>query len=152
MKTSLLTVLLLSTFAWASVPTRESINTLVENIKPPRVGLSQKTLSVLKNPFIYKRKASKNGKTTTQSSRRFKANVYKSSSHSYTKRVRSFKLYATLNKSAKINNRWINLNKKIGSYTLKTITKNYVTLQKGTAKPITVYLNSKNKNINLLTK
>lgn len=148
----LLTVLLISTFAWASVPTKESINTLVENIKPPRTGLSQQTLSVIKNPFVYKRKTTKDGKIIKQKSSRLSGRAYKSSSHSYTQRVRRFKLYATLNKSAKINNRWINLNKKIGSYTLKTIAKTYVTLQKGTAKPITVYLNSKNKNINLLTK
>ncbi len=152
MKNSLLTILLLSTFAWAAVPTKESINTLVENIKPPRTGLAQKTLSVIKNPFVYKLKTSKDGKVIKRKSSRVKGNIYKSTNHSYSQRVRSFKLYATLNKSAKINHKWIDLNKKIGSYTLKTITKTYVTLQKGTAKPITVYLNRKNKNINLLTK
>ena len=140
-------VLLICLFIISSlfaIPTKERINTLVEQIKPPRTGLSHKTLSVIKNPFIII-------KTSTKGLKKGRKKVY-SRSYNYSKRRIHFKLYATLNKSAKINNRWIALNSKLSNYTLRKITKEYVVMQKGNSKPIMVYLNSKNKKIHLMTK
>lgn len=127
-----------------AIPNKALINTLVEEIKPQRVGLNPNTLAVIKNPFV----------TIKTSDKGVKGTVVKRYSHgrSYTKHKVRFKLYATLNKSAKINNRWIPLHGKLSRYTLKKITKQYVVMQKGSSKPITVYLNSKNKKINLMTK
>ena len=127
-----------------AIPTKQLIDTLVEEIKPERVGLSSNILTVIQNPFVVVKTSDKGLKSTT----------VKRYSHSsdYTKHRVHFKLYATLNKSAKINNRWIPLNGKLSRYTLKKITKQYVVMQKGTSKPIMVYLNRKNKKINLMTK
>ena len=124
-----------------AIPNKQLINTLVEEIKPQRVGLTSNTLAVIRNPFVLLKTSDKGIKSTT----------IKRYSHSsnYTKKRVYFKLYATL---TKINNRWVPLNGKLSRYTLKKITKQYVVMQKGTSKPITVYLNSKNKKINLMTK
>jgi hypothetical protein len=130
------------------MPTKDHIDQLVEQIKPPRSGVSQKVISVLKNPFIMI-KLTKDAKGNIK---KVTSKIRHRSSYSRSSRKRSFRLYATLNKSAKINHRWIPLNGKISGYTLKNVTKQFVTLQKGTAKPIKVFLNTKNKNIKLMTK
>lgn len=135
---------LLSFTLLLAVPTKQDINTLVEEIKPARLGLSHQKLSLLRNPFIKVKKGSKDLKQSISKS-------YSYSSH-YRSRKVHFKLYATLNKSAKINNRWILLGQKLSGYRLKKITKLFVIMQKGDSKPVTVYLNSKNKKINLMTK
>ena len=155
LKKALIILVVSVNILFASIPTKESINTLVEDIKPPRTGLEYKSLVKLRNPFLFRKpdkvKSSKDEsgkivKTTV------KGKVIKKRTYRRSKRVKTFKLYAILNKSAKINEKWVNLNRKYGKYTLQKITKAYVTLQKGTDKPITVYLNSKNQNIKLLTK
>ncbi len=141
----LLTTLLLSTFAMAnSGVTTDWIDKMVEEIKPPRIGTSMREISRLKNPFILLNKVSKKGKKSAKRSYKWVAKTHT--------RHRSFRLSATLNKSAKINNRWYPLNSKIGSYKLTKISQEYVVLVKGHAKPLTVYLNHKNKKIKLKTK
>ena len=131
-----------------AVPQKEAIDQLVEQIKPPRVGVSEQTISVIKNPFVFV-KVTKDKKGTVK---KVTAKVRHRSTYRGSSYHKSFKLYATLNKSAKINHRWIPLNGKINGYTLKGVSKQFVTLQRGSAEPIKVYLNTKNKNINLMTK
>ena len=155
MKKELLVLTISTSFLFASIPTEAFINNLVKEIQPLRQGLVYKTLNSIKNPFLFVKPSTV--KITKDESgnvvkTKIKGAVIKKSSATRRSRIVRFKLYATLNNSAKINNRWIDLNKKIGSYTLKKVTKAFVTLQKGSAKPITVYLNSSNKNIKLLTK
>ncbi len=122
------------------------IDNMVEEIKPSRKGVDTALLERLKNPFIMvkevKTKEGKIVKVVTKG--KYRARGYRGAMR--------FKLYATMNRSAKINNRWYQLNKKINGYTLKKITKEYVTLQKGNREPINVYLHNKNKKIKILTK
>lgn len=134
--------IVIMTIVWA-IPNKQLVNTLVEEIKPDRIGLNPNTLAGIRNPFVL----------IKTSDKALKSKLVKRYSQSrYIKPKVHFKLYATLNKSAKINNRWVALNGKLHRYTLKQITKEYVVMQKGSAKPITIYLNRKNKKINLMTK
>ena len=141
----LLLILLFSAFALAnSGVTTEWIDKMVEEIKPPRVGVSKGEISHLKNPFMLIKKA-------TKKSKKGRASTYKWVSKTGTKH-HNFRLMATLNKSAKINNRWYAINSKIGGYKLTKITQDYVVLVKPKRKPLKVYLRQKNRKIKLKTK
>ncbi len=129
-----------------AIPSKEGIDQLVEEIKPSRVGVSQQSIKVIHNPFIMVKTVKEKDGTLKKVSSKTRGSYARRSGRVY------FKLYATLNKSAKINHKWIPLNGKINGYTLKEVTKQYVTLQKGLSKPVTVYLNKKNKKIRLQTK
>lgn len=145
LKKLILTLLISAEFllANANVST-EWIDTMVSEIQPQRMGVSSKTIAHLKNPFIM---ITKETKKNAKKARRIYQKAASSSA-----RHRNYRVSATLNKSAKINNRWYHLNSKIGAYKLTKVTQDYVILSKGKMKPLMIYLNHKNKKIQLKTK
>lgn len=144
LKTLFLLLLVSSAFLYANT-SRNWIDKMVADIKPDRPGLNANLLQGLKNPFVQKVSKQKTG--TTQSVR-YKRGQKKTHKHFVTK----FKLMATLNSSAKINNRWYKLNQKIGKFTLRKITKNYVILKKNKNMSIKVNLNRSKNHLKMTVK
>jgi len=116
------------------------IDQAVEEIRPPRQGVDELSLQKISNPFVY---GITKDKIVIKRKVKFKKTKYRTKSH--------FRVTALLNNSAKINNRWVHIGKRIGGYTLSQIAKEYVILQKANKKPIKVYINRKNRRIKLNT-
>jgi len=116
------------------------IDKAVEEIRPPRVGVEEQVLQKINNPFVY---GITKDKIVIKKKVTFKKSKYQTKSN--------FRVTAILNKSAKINNRWVRIGKRISGYTLSQINKEYVILQKADKKPIKVYINRKNRRIKLNT-
>ena len=147
MKTLLLLSLVTATLGAQNVST-EWIEKQVEEIKPARLGASDAQIMALKNPFILLEEAP----ATVQATEKLRAKKTYQSTATKSRYIHAFVLNATLNNSAKINNKWYVLNATVGSYTLKQIKKDHIMLQRGQERPIAVYMHTKNKNIQLTTK
>jgi len=117
------------------------VNEQVEAIKPPRVGISNKEISKVKDPFIFlvKKEESVDGKKVPK----------KKTYHTrYVKKNHSKRLFlnAILNKSAMINSRWYKEGDKVYSYKLAKVNQTSVVLKKNNKK-IFLTTTSKNKNL-----
>ena len=148
LKKLLIIITLLGGTIYADINMR-LINQKVEEIKPSRVGMNHQKLSLLVNPFIkIKSKEDKTlkGETKKVTTRTRTFTTMRKSRKTY------FRLYATMNRSAKINGRWVTLGNKISGYTLLKIAKDSVVLQKGNKKSVEISLTRKNRKIKLLTK
>jgi len=117
------------------------VNEQVEAIKPPRIGISNKEISRIKDPFIFlvKKEESVDGKKVS------KKKVHHTR---YVKKSHSKKLFlnAILNKSAMINSKWYKEGDKVYAYKLAKVNLTSVVLKKNNKK-IFLTTTSKNKNL-----
>jgi len=116
----------------------------VEAIKPPRSGMKNRSLSTIKDPFIFLKKMKKDEKPTsstkaTSSSKSVSIHRTKS-----TKQVLT--LLVVLNNKAMINNNWYKQGDKLNGYTIKEINTHSVLLIKKKKK---LLLSTKSSNKNL---
>jgi hypothetical protein len=105
-------------------------------IKPARVGIANKKISKLKNPFIFLHRTEIKKKSTTRKYSR------KSSRRRY-RYSRKFSLEAVLNKSVLINGKWYKKGEKIHGYKIEKIKFHSVLLKKGTKM---IFLSTEKKN------
>ena len=116
----------------------------IEAIKPPRSGISNKKVAMLKDPFIFIKKIEKENGTKVQkakytfSKKRIKRKYYP--------KISSLHLSMIMNKSARINNKWYKENEKIKGYKILKIELSSVTLSKH-KKTFLLSTHSKNKNL-----
>ncbi len=116
----------------------------VEAIKPPRIGISEKQIAQLKDPFIFLIK-----KETTHSKVKNNNSAKKVIRRShYVKKHYSKKLHldAVLNKSAMINNRWYKEGQRVYGYKLVKVQRTSVVLKKHNKKLLLSTV-SKSKNL-----
>ena len=115
----------------------------VEAIKPARVGISEKEIAKIKDPFIFlvkeDEKVTKDGKKSVKK-------VHKRSH--YIKKYHSKRLHleAILNKSAMINKRWYKEGQRVYGYKLVKVNRTSVVLQKQNKK-LLLSTTSKSKNL-----
>ena len=99
----------------------------VEAIKPPRVGISEKEIDKIKDPFIFLvKEEDKVEKSTNKSSKTVHRRVHFVKKH-YSKKLH---LEAILNKSALINQRWYKEGQWVYGYKLVKVNRTSVVLQK----------------------
>lgn len=113
----------------------------IEAIKPPREGVSDANISLLKDPFLFANGSfsDSSAKPALKSS---KTSKHKSSRIKY----RRYVLKTIINKSAMINGKWYKINDKVGIYTLSEVNRNSVTLSYKNRKLVLSTV-SKNKNL-----
>ena len=113
----------------------ENINTQIEEIKPPRVGVSNRAIAKVKSPFLYlKTIKTKNGKTRTVLE--VKKRI----------RLKPLKLESAINKNIKVNGKWYKEGDRIREYTIIKVSDGEVHL-KSKKKDLVLYLNNKNDKI-----
>ncbi len=113
----------------------EIINTQIEEIKPPRVGVSNRAIAKVKSPFLYlKTIKTKSGKTRTviEAKKRI--------------RLKPLKLESAINKNVKINGKWYKEGDRIREYTIIKVSGGEAHL-KSKKKDLVLYLNKKNDKI-----
>lgn len=113
----------------------EIINTQIEEIKPPRVGVSNRAIAKVKSPFLYlKTIKTKSGKTRTviEAKKRI--------------RLKPLKLESAINKNVKINGKWYKEGDRIREYTIIKVSGGEAHL-KSKKKDLVLYLNNKNDKI-----
>ena len=99
----------------------------VEAIKPPRIGISEKEIDKIKDPFIFLvKEEDKVEKSTKKSSKKAHKRVHFVKKH-YSKKLH---LEAILNKSALINQRWYKEGQWVYGYKLVKVNRTSVVLQK----------------------
>ncbi|QOP43927.1 hypothetical protein FJR45_08185 [Sulfurimonas sediminis] len=121
----------------------------IEAIKPPRIGVSEKEISRIKDPFIFlhKKNDSKKHKTGKKTVFGAHANYKKVTRHSTV----HFRLDAILNKSAMINGKWYKQGKYIYGYKLAKVGRNSVLLVRKNKK-LLLSTKSKSKKIKIYNK
>ena len=118
----------------------------IEAIKPPRSGMEVKALTKIKDPFIFL--LDKKVKKKDTKAKRYTKASYKKSS----KRVNNymlnkrFRLSITINKTARINNKWYKLGDNLSGYKIAKIDASSVVLTKG-KKNFLLSTHSKNTNL-----
>jgi hypothetical protein len=121
----------------------------IEAIKPPRKGISNKDIALIKDPFIYlevkKDKKNKVEKIVTKPS---KVLYHRSYRHRRVHSSYRFALKAILNKSVLINGRWYKEGGHIAGYTIKKVTFKSVLLTRG-RREIILTTETKHKNIKI---
>ncbi len=113
----------------------EIINTQIEEIKPPRVGVSNRAIAKVKSPFLYlKTIKTKSGKTRTviEAKKRI--------------RLKPLKLESAINKNIKVNGKWYKEGDRIREYTIIKVSGGEAHL-KSKKKDLVLYLNNKNDKI-----
>ena len=99
----------------------------VEAIKPPRIGISEKEIDKIKDPFIFLvKEEDKVEKSTKKSLKKAHKRVHFVKKH-YSKKLH---LEAILNKSALINQRWYKEGQWVYGYKLVKVNRTSVVLQK----------------------
>jgi len=115
----------------------------VEAIKPPRIGISDKEIDKIKDPFIFLVKEDKKVlKSTKKSSKR----IYKRSHFVKKHYGKKLHLEAILNKSALINQRWYKEGQWVYGYKLIKVNRTSVVLQKQNKKLLLTTV-SRSKNL-----
>jgi hypothetical protein len=117
----------------------------VEAIKPPRKAPKINNIS---NPFIF---LEKNGYKKVAKAKSSKTRVKRKAGSSVNSSIGRLYLDAIINSSALINGKWYKKNDKIGSYTIASIDKNFITLKKG-GKKMTLSTDSKKQNLKFKNK
>lgn len=109
------------------------INKQIQEIKPPREGVSPTAVSSTKNPFLMFHVNKKGKKVTYAVKKRVK--------------LTPLKLESIINKNAKINGKWYKEGDRIRNYTIKKVSSGTVLL-KSRNKEMKLYQNTKNDKIN----
>lgn len=99
------------------------IDEQIKAIKPPRVGLKSSNLVKIKDPFIFTKS------TTSIKKKSSSRKVHHASSHKKRYSLKKLHLSMTMNKSAKINNKWYKIGDKIHGYTILDVQLSDVTLK-----------------------
>ncbi len=129
----------------------------VEAIKPPRIGMKSRELSILKDPFIFLKKnrieepKSKNDKKTYTQRTQREAVSSVSDTKKVIKKRKGLILTAIINTSAMINGRWYKIGDKVNGYKVSKIDMRSVLLTKK-SKKLLLSTNSKSKNLNFNNK
>jgi len=129
----------------------------VEAIKPPRIGMKSRELSILKDPFIFLKKnridkeknKSENTRTRVSSTPNKLANF--SDTKKTIKKKRSLSVTMLMNSSAMINGKWYRVGDTINGYKVSKMDKDSVLLTKK-SKKLLLSTNSKSKNLNFNNK
>jgi|GEM_PF-1465223 len=129
---------ILASSLFANESLMQQIDSIVEIISQPRVTVEKSQVNQLKDPFIKQRVQTENGETLV-------VTVAQSTTPSY-KRAH-FTLEAIVNKSAKINNRWIAKGDTIDGFVLEDIGTNFAKLSYQNFYTKVLYLNKANENI-----
>ncbi len=136
MKKLLLSVLLPLTISANTLnSSHETIKTQIEEIKPPRSGVSNKQIVKVKSPFLYMKTVKRNGKKVTiiEEKKRIK--------------LAPLKLESAINKNAKISGKWYTEGDRVRGYTVMKVSSGEVLL-KSKRKELKLYLKQKNDKIN----
>jgi len=136
MKKLLLSVLLPLTISANTLnSSHETIKTQIEEIKPPRSGVSNKQIVKVKSPFLYLKTVKRNGKKVTVIAEK--------------KRIKlaPLKLESAINKNAKISGKWYKEGDRVRGYTVMKVSSGEVLL-KSKRKELKLYLKQKNDKIN----
>ena len=129
----------------------------VEAIKPPRDGMKNRELSILKDPFIFLRKnrAGESTKSSNTKKARPSAVPKKMATTTDTKKVvkkkNLFTLTMLMNSSAMINGKWYKTGDIVSGYKVSKIDSTSVLLTKN-KKKLLLSTNSKNLNLNFNNK
>ena len=129
----------------------------VEAIKPPRIGMKSRELSILKDPFIFLKKnridkvknKSENTRTRVSSTPNKLANF--SDTKKTIKKKSSLSVTMLMNSSAMINGKWYRVGDTINGYKVSKMDKDSVLLTKK-SKKLLLSTNSKSKNLNFNNK
>ena len=115
----------------------------IEAIKPPRSGMQSKELAKIKDPFIFLSSAK------SKSTKKYKKSKYKKSSKKKKRALLNsrFRLAMTMNKTARINDKWYKLGDSISGYKIAKIDSSFVLLTKD-KKNFLLSTHSKNTNLN----
>ncbi len=149
MKTFFITVVFLLTVNLSS-DELTWVDEQVEAIKPPRTGMKNRELSVVKDPFIFLKKnrtVSTNKKSSTQKSSATK----KVANSTIVKKKKSLSVTMLMNSSAMINGKWYRVGDTINGYKVSKMDKDSVLLTKK-SKKLLLSTNSKSKNLNFNNK
>ena len=129
----------------------------VEAIKPPRVGMKSRELSILKDPFIFLKKnrtdESKNKSSAKRTRSTSTPNRLASSSNAkkVIKKRKTLSVTMLMNSSAMINGKWYKVGDLVNGYKVSKIDSTSVLLTKK-SKKLLLSTNSKNKNLNFNNK
>ncbi|RLA81718.1 MAG: hypothetical protein DRG78_08810 [Epsilonproteobacteria bacterium] len=156
MKTFFITIALLLT-ANLNSSELDWVNEQVEAIKPPRIGMKNRELSTLKDPFIFLRKnrtnkpkgknVAKKSRSTSSSNRATAASGKKTT----LKKKSSLSVSLLMNSSAMINEKWYRVGDKINGYKISKIDSTSVLLIKN-KKKLLLSTSSESKNLNFNNK
>lgn len=116
------------------------VDTQVDAIKPPRVGMDNSEILKIGDPFIFYKKGSLSKKAT--SSVKYSA----TSDAVVVQAPKQMILSAIINSSALINGEWYRLNQTLNGFTIAIITRTSVVLSKGDKKFV---LTTSDQNRNL---
>ena len=156
MKTFFITMAILLT---ANLSSNELtwVDEQVEAIKPPRVGMKNRELSVTKNPFIFLKKnrtdelSSKNGTKRTRPASVPRRAATSSDIKKVIKKKKGLSVTMLMNSSALINGKWYKVGDKVSGYKVSKMDSTSVLLTKK-SKKLLLSTNSKNKNLNFNNK
>ena len=130
----------------------------VEAIKPPRIGMKSRELSILKDPFIFLKKnrtdetKSKNGvKRTRSASIPNRTATSSSGIKKVIKKKKALSITMLMNSSAMINGKWYKVGDTVNGYKVSKIDSTSVLLTKK-SKKLLLSTSSKNKNLNFNNK
>ena len=130
---SIVSLVPMSMLANTQTPNHTQINKQIEEIKPPRTGVTTANVLKTESPFILL-KTGKNGKKTT---------------YAVKKKVKlpPLKLESSINKNVKINGKWYKEGDKIRQYTITKVSTDEVLLT-SKSKELKLFQNHENDKIN----
>lgn len=126
------------------------VNEQVEAIKPPRVGMKSREISVLKDPFIFL-KRNKSVNKNSSSKKQKVSPISKKNATSTVKKKSSLSLNMLMNSSAMINGEWYRVGDKVNGYKISKIELRSVLLTKN-KKKLLLSTDTKSKNLNFNNK
>ena len=115
----------------------------IKAIEPPRVGLQNKNVAKLTDPFLFVKSKDKAKKKATKAT----STLYHSKHRTWRYPLRKLHLSMTMNKSAKINGKWYKIGDTIHRYKIFDVKLSKVTLRYH-KKNYLLSTESKNKNLN----
>jgi len=156
MKTFFITIALLLT-ANLNSSELDWVNEQVEAIKPPRIGMKNRELSTLKDPFIFLKKnrtdkpKGKNVAKKSRSTSSLNRATVASGKKTTLKKKSSLSVSLLMNSSAMINEKWYRVGDKINGYKISKIDSTSVLLIKN-KKKLLLSTSSESKNLNFNNK
>lgn len=154
MKTFFITMVLLLTVNLSSNEL-SWVNEQVEAIKPPRIGMKNRELSILKDPFIFLKKNrtdTPSKKSSVQKSKTSSvATTTTASSSTVVKKKIPLSVSMVINSSAMINGKWYKVGDKVNGYKVSKIELKSVLLTKN-KKKLLLSTDTKSKNLNFNNK
>ncbi len=115
------TILIADNMSW--------VNEQLKAIKPKRIGISDQEISLIKDPFIFLKKKDDKKKKQKKKASFSTAPVMVPQVEEPV--FRDFKLYAIMNKTALINNKWYKKGEKVHGFTLVKVNLTQVVLRRG---------------------